>query len=52
MSDKENAEVLGKTFISVYSGDQLTDMHKQLRENKDVKQKREDDISTCGFYNV
>lgn len=51
VSDKEKAEVLGKTFMSVYRGDPLTDIHKQLidialRENKDVMQKRKDDIST------
>ncbi len=43
--------MLGKTFMSVYSSDHLTDIHKPLKdltlvENKDVKLKREDGMST------
>ncbi|KAL0968050.1 hypothetical protein UPYG_G00261640 [Umbra pygmaea] len=41
------AEVLGRAFAAVRSGDNLSDVHKQqkaraLRENEDVKEKRED----------
>lgn len=51
VDDKEKAAVLGRAFVAVHSGDHLTDMHKQqkdlaLRENMDVKLKREDGIST------
>lgn len=51
MVDKEKAEMLGRAFAAVHSGDHLLDIHKQqkdlaLRENKDVKLKREDGTST------
>ncbi len=43
--------MLGKIFMSVYSSDHLTDIHKPVKdltliENKDVKLKREDGMST------
>lgn len=43
--------MLGRAFAAVHSGDHLMDIHKQqkdlaLRENKDVKLKREDGTTT------
>lgn len=51
VSDKGKAEVLGKAFVAIHSCEHLSDIHKQqkelaLRENKEVKLKREDGIST------
>lgn len=51
VSDKEKAAVLGRAFVAVHSGGHLKDIQKQqidlaLRENKDVKLKKEDGIST------
>lgn len=50
VSDKGKTEVLGRAFVAVHSCENLSDIHKQqkeraLRENKEVKLKKEDGMS-------
>jgi len=48
---KKKAEVLGRAFVAVHSGNHLSKIHKRqkelaLREKKEVKMKKENGVST------
>lgn len=50
ITDREKANMLGKAFASVHSGNHLDDIHRQrkreiLRDNRDVSNMKEDDTS-------
>lgn len=51
VSDKEKANVLARAFAAVHSGKHLDDTHRlqkerALRENENVREKREEEMST------
>ncbi len=51
ITDKEKANILGKKFASVHSGDHLDDIHRQnkekiLNENRNVFLKKDNEEST------
>ena len=51
VSDREKADMLGKAFAAVHSGEQLGDTHKQqkekaLRKNKKLRERKEDASSS------
>ena len=50
VTDKEKADMLGRTLAAVHSGEHLSDIHRQqkqqlLAENENVKEKRQDNRS-------